>query len=158
MEITRKERKEIMDIKSIKLKPLQVKFDITTLDMIISFIYKDSVLRTRRTLTNMYKLFTNLDLSVYADSPKLIDRIWVIKKSLYGRLYDGFESDPEFLKQYCRDAEECTEYALDIIDDISNRKISHDESKYLIKKIDDTLEFGYTITIKDIIKKNVAVN
>jgi replicative DNA helicase len=32
-------------------------------------------------------------------------------------------------------------------------KISHEESKYLIKKLDDTLEFGYVVTVKDVMRQ-----
>ena len=39
-----KDYKKALDISTIKLEKLKIKFDITTLDMVISFIYKDSVL------------------------------------------------------------------------------------------------------------------
>ena len=49
---------------------------------------------------------------------------------------------------------ECDEFKAETLKTIlETKKISHDESKYLIKKIDDTLEFGYTITVKDIMKQ-----
>ena len=44
MEIETKERKQLMDTKSIKLTKLKIKLNLTTLNMIIAFIYKDSVL------------------------------------------------------------------------------------------------------------------
>ena len=145
--------KKYLSIKDIKLKPLKIKFDITTLNMIISFIYKDSVLRTRKTLSNIYKLFNNLDMSIYENDPALYNRVWIVQKTLYGKLVDGFENDDN-LRQYCLDNIECDEYKADTLNTIlETKKISHDESKYLIKKIDDTLEFGYTITVKDIMKQ-----
>lgn len=153
MEIERKTKKEIVDIKSIKLKKLKIKFDITTLDMIIAFIYKDSVLRTRKTLTNIKKLFDNIDPLMYEDNPYLKDRVWIIQKTLYCRLVEGFESSPNFVIQYCKDDLECTELAKEIVDNIPNIKITHEESKYLVKKLDDSLEFGYTVTVKDIMKQ-----
>lgn len=153
MEIEKKLRKELIDIKSIKLKKLKIKFDITTLNMVISFIYKESVLRTRKTLSNIYKLFTNLDESTYIDNPQLADRIWIINKTLYARLVEGFESSSEYIMQYCKDDLECTDYAKSVIDDIPLMKISHEESKYLIKKLDDSLEFGYTVTVKDLMQQ-----
>lgn len=153
MEMEKIHKKDILDIKSIKLKKLKIKFDITTLDMIISFIYKPSVLRTRKTLSNIYKLFDNIDEELYDDNPYLKDRIWVIKKTLYCILVEGFESSNEYIMQYCKDDVDCSEIASDVIDDIPNRKISHEESKYLVKKINDTLEFGYVITVKDVMKQ-----
>ena len=153
MEFEKPTMKKYLSIKDIKLKPLKIKFDITTLNMVISFIYKDSVLRTRKTLTNIYKLFNNLDMSVYENEPSLEARIWIVRKTLYGKLVDGFE-DNDNLKQYCLDDIECDSYKSEILNTtLATKKISHDESKYLIKKIDDTLEFGYTITVKDVMKQ-----
>ena len=54
--INKDQKKMLTDISSIKMKKLPINFDITTLNMIIWFIYKDSVLRTRKTLSNIYKL------------------------------------------------------------------------------------------------------
>lgn len=146
-------KKGFISLKDIELKPLKMKFDITTLDMIIAFIYKDGVLRTRKTLTNIYKLFNNLDHSLYEKNPELMARIWVVEKTLYGKLVDGFENNDN-LKQYCLDDVECDEFKADTLNFIlENKKISYDESKYLIKKIDDCLSFGYVITVKDLMQQ-----
>ena len=142
-------KKMLSSMKEIKLKPLKIKFNVTTLDMVIAFIYKDSVLRTRKTLSNVFKLFNSLDMSNYTDNPELFNRVWIIKKTLDGKLYQGFESD-DFLAQYCLDDIECDEYKADLIQRIGTKKISHEESKHLIKKLDDTLQYGYTVTVKDI--------
>lgn len=145
--------KKLLNVKNIKLTPLKIKFDITRLDMIISFLYKQSVLRTRKTLTNTYKLFQNLDESLIADNPDLMARVWIIKTTLRGRLEEGFEND-ENLMQYCfdqSDSDEFKEKTLKYI--LENKKISYEESKYIVKTIDDTLEFGYVITIKGIVQE-----
>lgn len=145
--------KKLLNVKNIKLTPLKIKFDITRLDMIISFLYKQSVLRTRKTLTNTYKLFQNLDESLIVDNPDLMARVWIIKTTLRGRLEEGFEND-ENLMQYCfdqSDSDEFKEKTLKYI--LENKKISYEESKYIVKTIDDTLEFGYVITIKGIVQE-----
>ena len=144
--------KKLLNVKNIKLTPLKIKFDITRLDMIISFLYKQSVLRTRKTLTNTYKLFQNLDESLIEGNPDLTARVWIIKTTLRGRLEEGFEND-ENLMQYCfdqSDSDEFKEKTLKYI--LENKKISYEESKYIVKTIDDTLEFGYVITIKGIVQ------
>ena len=94
--------KKLLNIRDLKMKPIKLKFNLITLDMTLSFIYKDSVLRTRKTLTNINKLFNSLDLSEYKDNQEALNRIWIIKKTLEGKLTQGFESD-EYLKQYCLD-------------------------------------------------------
>lgn len=141
--------KKMLSMKDIKLKPLKIKFNVTTLDMVIAFIYKDSVLRTRKTLSNIFKLFNTLDMSNYTDNPELFNRIWIIKKTLDGKLYKSYECD-DYLAQYCLDDPECDDYKADLVERLKNKKISHEESKHLIKKLDDTLEFGYTVTVKDV--------
>ena len=154
MELDRRQRKKMLtDVTSIKLQKLKITFDLTTLNMIIAFIYKDSVLRTRKTLSNICRLFNSIDDNGYADNPKLKDRVWIIKKTLHARLKEGYESSSDFLMSYLKDDIECTDYAKDIIDDIPYMKITHEESKYLIKKLDDTLEFGYVVTLKDIMRQ-----
>ena len=121
--------------------------------MVIAFIYKDSVLRTRKTLTNLYKLFQNLDEEYYEGNPELQTRIWIIQTTLKGRLEEGLEND-EILKQYCIDRPDCDEFKEKTLNEIiENKKITYEESKYIIKTMDDTLEFGYVVTIKEIMRE-----
>ena len=149
----RETHKLLTDIKSIVMLPIKVKFDISTLNAMIAFLYKDSVLRTRKTQSNLFKLMNHLDMSLYDDKPELLNRIWIIQKTIEYRIEDKIETNNEMLMTCLKDDLDCTEYAKDIIDTIPSLKISHEESKYLIKKIDDTLQFGYVNTIKDIWKE-----
>ena len=144
--------KKMLNIKDLKMKPIKLKFNLITLDMTLSFIYKDSVLRTRKTLTNINKLFNSLDLYEYKDNQEALNRIWIIKKTLEGKLTQGFESD-EYLKQYCLDDLECDDYKASIIENIGIVKITHEESKHLIKKLEDALAYGYSISVKDAIQE-----
>lgn len=145
-------KKQIMNINTILTSPIKVKFDIRTLDMVLSFIYKDSVLKTRKVLSNMYKLFTNLDSSLYSDNVELKNRIWIIQKSLEGKLKEGFE-DNEALKEYCIESVDCDVYTKELVEKINTQKIiNHEESKFLLRRLGDTLEFGYIVSIKEIIQ------
>lgn len=132
----------------LQLKRLRIKMDARMLDSILAFIFKDSVLRTRKTLQNIYKLFYLIDDEVYEGKPHLQDRIWVIRKSMEAKMKKDFESD-EMIKQYCLDDLECDAVKADIINNIENLKISHEESKYLIKQIEDRVQFGYAMTLKE---------
>ena len=143
---------EIKSFKDLRLKKLKIRMDLRMLDSILAFIYKDSVLRTRKTLQNIYKLFEIVDDEVYVGNPKSEDRIWVIRKSLEAKLNEDFEND-ERIKQYCSDQVDCDSYKAEIIEGIENLKISHEESRYLIKQIEDRLQFGYAITIKEIMQR-----
>lgn len=143
-------KKKINDISKVNLNLIPVKFDLTTLNLTMYFIYKDSVLRTRKVLNNIYKLFNHIDDSYYKENPSLSARIWIIRKTLQARLFDGYDSPFEFITTYLKDDVECTQNISDIIDTIPNGKISHEESKYIIRKLNDILEFGYVMTLKSI--------
>ena len=143
-------KKKINDISKVNLNLIPVKFDLTTLNMTMYFIYKDSVLRTRKVLNNIYKLFNHIDDTYYKDNPSLSARIWIIRKILQARLFDGYDSPFEFITTYLKDDVDCTQDISDIIDTIPNGKITHEESKYIIKKLNDVLEFGYVMTLKSI--------
>ena len=140
--------KEIQNINNIRLQKIKLKMDLTLLDSIIAFIYKESVLRTRKSLNNAYKLFQIIDLSIYEKNEDAKARIWVIMKSLEAKLIKGFENNNS-IKQYCKDDIESTVLTDQIIDNIDKLKLSYDETKYLIKAIDDRLQYGYTLTLKE---------
>lgn len=141
--------KEIPNINNIKLKKIKLKMDITMLDSIIAFIYKRSVLRTRKALNNTYKLFNMIDQSIYKKDEQLKARIYVIRKSLEAILIKSFDNDG-MIKQYCKDGEESNVLTDEIVDNIDKLKLSYDETKYLIKCIDDRVQYGYTLTLKEI--------
>ena len=140
--------KEIPNIDKIKLMPLKIKIDTRMANLILAFIYKNSVLRTRKSLTNTYKLVTNIDYSIYTNK-ELRARMWVIEKSLEAILKKGFENS-NAIKHYCKEHEEATSLTDSIVEEISDLHISHDETKLIIKGIDDRLQYGYTVTLKDV--------
>jgi hypothetical protein len=74
--------KEIPSLTNIKLKKIKLKMDSNMLDSILAFIYKDSVLRTRKSLNNIYKLFNMIDYTDYKKTPELDAKAWVIRRSL----------------------------------------------------------------------------
>lgn len=133
----------------IKLQKIKMKLDINMLTGILAFIYKDSVLRTRKALNNTYKLFNMIDYSVYEDNDNLMDIVWVIIRSLEARLIKGFEND-NIIKQYCKEHVEANPITDEIVDSIDGLKISYDEIKYILKSIDDRVKFGYVINLKEI--------
>lgn len=141
--------KEVPNIDKIKLRKIKLKLDMAMLDCIIAFIYKKSVLRTRKALSNTEKLFSMIDDSVYMDSPELVARIWVIRKSLEAILVHELENEG-MVKEYCRNDSDPNPIIDDIIDGIDKLKISYEETKWLIKSIDDRVQYGYVLTLKDV--------
>lgn len=147
--INSKKKRDWINAQNILMKPIKVKFDIQTLNMILAFIYKDSVLRNRKNLNYFKKVIDNIDPKVYKDNPLLERRFWVIKKSIEAVNEVGLESF-DLIKSYCLDQEDNDELSQSIINEIGKYKISHEESKYLINKICDVLKFGYTVSVKEI--------
>lgn len=144
--------KDLLKFKNLRLKKVKVRFDEQMLNSIIAFIYKDSVLRTRKTLQNIQKLFMIVDDEIYEGKPLLQDRIWVLRKSLSAILDSDFENT-EMIKQCCLNDEECDSSKAVIINMISTLKISHEESRGLIKQIEDRLQFGFCLTIKEVAQR-----
>ena len=145
-------RKKLSELRASKLP---IRIDITTLDMTIQFLYKEGALRTRKALTNIDKLFKSLDLTIYTEKDvELTNRIWIIEKTLDGLLREGLVQE-EFVKNYCTQDSECDDYKASILDQLTSAKkqINYDESKYLLKQIDERLAFGYTVTLKHIVQE-----
>lgn len=140
--------KDIPNIDKIKLMPLKLKIDTRMANLMLAYIFKPSVLRTRKSLTNTFKLVSNLDYSIYTNED-LKARLWVILTSLEGMLKNGFEN-PDAIKHYCKEKAGATELTDAIVEEIDDLHISHDETKMLIRGIDDRLQFGYSVTLKDV--------
>lgn len=149
MAITKEQRAILTSQSAILDHKLKIKFDITTLDLMISFIYKDSVLRTRKALSHIKRLFEIVDMRQYEDNPECTERIWIINTFLKGKLEENLTDD--VLLQYCLDNPDCSNYAKDIIKEfkLKEKLISYENSKYLIRKVDDILQCGYVTTIRD---------
>lgn len=144
-------------LQSIGMSKLKVKIDKYTLDQIIRFLYKESNLRTHKALLMIEKFIDNLDLSIYKSedegSQESLNRIWVIKKTLDGYIHRGYESF-ESLRAYCMESVDCDRHKEMIIEQVVDRgTINYNESKQLLEMISDRIKFGYTVTLKKIIKE-----
>lgn len=149
-------RKKLSELRAQKLP---IKIDITTLDMTIQFLYKDGALKTRKALTNIDKLFKSLDKDIYTEKEvELTNRIWIIERTLEGYLREGLVQE-EVVKNYCKLDSECDDYKASILDQITSQKkqINYEESKYLLRQIDERLAFGYTVTLKHIVQELFAL-
>jgi replicative DNA helicase len=145
-------RKKLTTLRTAKLP---IKMDMTTLDMIIQFLYKDGTLKTRKAITNIDKLFKSIDQSIYTEKEiALTNRIWIIEHTLEGILREGLVQ-PDIIKSYCKNDAESDDYKSDILEQLTTQKkqINYEESKYLLKQVDDRLAFGYTITLKHVIEE-----
>ncbi len=135
-----------LEVGAIKMQKLPIALDIQMLDMVIAFLLKDSVLRTRKTINNIDKLMDAIDPIVYEGNIELESRVRVIQQIITCILEERFE-DTSFIQVYCRDHAE-DEYTRDLIDRMGSFTIKYAESKYLVKKIDNMLEYGYVMTCR----------
>lgn len=142
--------KTVPDISKIRASKIKIKFDIRMLESIIGFIYKDSVLRTSKVLKHIQSLFDIIDELTYINDVKINARIWVIRRTVYARIVDGFDNDSVIITKLLDDpqCDEEMQYVLENVD--AYRQISYDESKYIVKAIDDRLRYGYIMTVKEI--------
>jgi hypothetical protein len=89
--------------KVVEFQPnkLAMKFDITMLNMLIGYLFKNSSQVTRKALNNMKKLFDLIDNKVYDGNEQLENRFYFINKSLEARIVRGFENE-NMIINYCR--------------------------------------------------------
>lgn len=144
-------KEQIKNLNNLTLSNLNIKISIEVLDMMIAFLYKPSTLRTRKTLNNIYLLLTSIDKSMYENDPELSNRYWIILKTIEARISEKINSEDMYIN-YILDDNDCDEYKSDILKNVvTNKKISYDESKVLIKMVEDRLRYGYALTYKNII-------
>lgn len=144
-------KEQIKNLNNLTLSNLKIKISIEVLDMMIAFLYKPSTLRTRKTLNNIYLLLTSIDKSMYENDPELSNRYWIILKTIEARISEKINSEDMYIN-YILDDNDCDEYKSDILKNVvTNKKISYDESKVLIKMVEDRLRYGYALTYKNII-------
>lgn len=145
------QKKVKRNLNKIMMSPLKIRIDKETLNFLIKFLYKDSTLRSRKALGNIQKLFNSLDYSIYKETEiDILNRIWIIRNTLLARIKEGLE-DNEIVKSYCKELPDSDEYKNQLLDEItSGKKISHSESKYLLKQVEDRLNFGYALALKEV--------
>ena len=126
----------------IKKTKVLLVMDYLTCEMILAFIYKDSVLRTRKALTNIKKLFDRMDMSSYEEKPEIQSIIWAIVKTLEARLEQGFENEASIIT-YCKDSPDIDPVKEKVLERIPElkEKINYEESKRLLQSIDLRLQY-----------------
>ena len=144
--------KKSTNFSQLKLQKFQLKMEIFTLNSIIAFLYKDSALKTTKVLKCIYKLFQSISPDWYEQKEALYIRFWVIKHTselLVERRMESYDA----IKSELTEFPDCTPQIKEFLTTISDLKISYEDSKALIRKLDDRLRFGYVLTIKEILRE-----
>lgn len=117
-----------------------MKIDITTMNALIGYCFKKSVLINRRSLSNLRKFFNMLDDSLYSTDDRLQARFEFIKLALEARIDKGLESEALIMEHCKSDSEDA--YNSEIISKLPHyTKISHDDIKYLNNWISERLKY-----------------
>lgn len=142
--------KKMNDVKTIRTAKLKIPQNIYTLNLAIAFIFKDSTLKTRKTLNHFYRFYSSIDLDMYEGRNEILSRLWIIEKTLNliinERIYEYNSLKSELLND-----DDIDELKIEIIDSIDSLKIGYEESKKLIRRVEDGLNFGYVLTIKNLL-------
>ena len=76
-----------LEVGAIKMTKLPIMLDIQMMDMVIAFLMKDSVLRTRKTINNIDKLMEAIDPCMYEGQVELESRVHIIRNIEIGRAH-----------------------------------------------------------------------
>jgi len=129
-------------------KKIALKFDITMLNMLIGYLFKNTRQVTRKALTNMKRLFDVIDERVYEGNEQLEARIYFIKRALKARLECDMENENVIIN-FCR----TDNYNQQIEEIIKNleiyKKINYEEIRYITKAIQDRLKYCYLFNYKE---------
>ena len=123
---------------------LPFKMDISMLNYFIGYLFKKSRQITRKSLSNMRKLFDIMDERQYESNPKMAARIEFIKRGLTARLDNGFENEGMILN-FCRTDTENEENE-EIIQNIERySKINYEEIVHINNVVQDRLKYAFML-------------
>lgn len=132
-------------------KKITLKFDITMMNMFIGYLFKNSKQITRKSLTNMKKLFDVIDEKVYEGNSKLEERLYFIHRALKARLELGMENENVMIN-FCRSESGNNKDNDEIIKNLPiYKKINYEEINYINKAIKDRLQYCFLFNYKDLI-------
>lgn len=127
---------------------IALKFDITMLNTLIGYLFKDSKQITRKALTNMKRLFDVIDERAYESNENLEARFHFIKRALKGRIELGMENEAVMIN-YCS-SDTYSKENEDIVKSLpAYKKINYDEIRYINRAIADRLNYAYLFHYKD---------
>lgn len=125
-----------------------LKFDLSMLNMFIGFVFKRSSHVTRKSLTNMKKLFDIIDERIYVGNDNLYERITFIRKALYARVVLNMENE-DVIINYCRKDNE-DNIVNEIIQNIPiYSRLNFEEIKFINKAVFDRLQYFHILRYKD---------
>lgn len=141
----------IRRIEDIKLGKLKMELNERFVGGVLTFIFKESPLRTRKVLNNIYRLFSNIDTNMqsYKEHPKLTAMIMTVVLAMEAKLDLDFNND-DIIKNRCiSEGTPINPFVEDVVNEIGMYEITYEESIYLVRQIEDRLKYGYILALKE---------
>lgn len=136
-------------------KKVPMKFDITMLNSLIGYLFKNSRQITRKSLTNMKKLFDVIDERIYDGNDKLEARFEFIQRALKAKLELGMENE-QVMINYCRSDTGDKENE-EIIQNLDiYKRINYDEISYINRAISDRMKYYWVYHYQDTLNEIAA--
>ena len=129
---------------------IQMKLDITMLNLFIGYLFKKSKLVNRKSLNNMKKLIDVIDEKIYENDESMEARFHFIKRVLKARIVEGMENE-DLIINTCRDGFYTDEIEKIIKNLPIYKKINYDEIRAINAGISDRLQFAFMFLYKDMI-------
>lgn len=142
------------NLKNTEESKYPIKFDITMLNAMIGYIYKETNQVTKKALLNMNRLFNKVDDDLYSANSKMYARLSFIRKSLDGILNGGIVNRG-LLLSYAKKVNEDQDTE-EIIENIERyTRLNYEEIQFISKSVEDRLKFMNVYAFKDKIFETV---
>lgn len=142
------------NLKNTEESKYPIKFDITMLNAMIGYIYKETNQVTKKALLNMSRLFNKVDDDLYSANSKMYARLSFIRKSLDGILNGGIVNRG-LLLSYAKKVNEDPDTE-EIIENIERyTRLNYEEIQFISKSVEDRLKFMNIYAFKDKIFETV---
>lgn len=142
------------NLKNTEESKYPIKFDITMLNAMIGYIYKETNQVTKKALLNMSRLFNKVDDDLYSANSKMYARLLFIRKSLDGILNGGIVNRG-LLLSYAKKVNEDPDTE-EIIENIERyTHLNYEEIQFISKSVEDRLKFMNIYAFKDKIFETV---
>lgn len=142
------------NLKNTEESKYPIKFDITMLNAMIGYIYKETNQVTKKALLNMSRLFNKVDDELYSANSKMYARLSFIRKSLDGILNGGIVNRG-LLLSYAKKVNEDPDTE-EIIENIERyTHLNYEEIQFISKSVEDRLKFMNIYAFKDKIFETV---
>ena len=146
----RKKTPEVTKANDIKIDKIKIFFRRSILKQICKILFMEHAgYRTYKSMKNINRLFTHIDMTKYKSNPELEAYIWVICFASKQWL-DGVTT-PEIIAEVAKNKPEYTNITEEIITGAMNDPniITAPEAKAIFDLIAEALQYGYIASLKD---------